>query len=218
MPFPGLSSSGDQLLGECTIPDEPCVLITSLVAAARFPGCTRRTQSQVCCVSPLGSWSQAGILLADVNCPGSQEEVVNKWKPGHHLVEDASLWGWDWSNPLTSSFGCYMPASLPPVGERELYAAGLLSDIHSIICSVSKLGCELEPSVGKFSLFFFFPPLWWSHSLDCYLMLAPLDCPLAFRPSPYPKDQWYHPHLPVQPLLAGGGCECPGYIFAGSCS
>ena len=50
-----------------------------------------------------------------------------------------------------------MPASLPPVGERELYAAGLLSDIRSIICSVSKLGCELEPSVGKFSLFFFFP-------------------------------------------------------------
>ena len=29
VPFPGLSSSGDQVLGECTVPGEPCVLITS---------------------------------------------------------------------------------------------------------------------------------------------------------------------------------------------
>ena len=29
VPFPGLSSSGDQVLGECTVPGGPCVLITS---------------------------------------------------------------------------------------------------------------------------------------------------------------------------------------------
>ena len=61
--------------------------------------------------------------------------------------------------PLSSSFGCHTPASQSPVGERDLYAAGLLSfGIRSIICSVSRRGCELEPSVGKFSPFFFFSP------------------------------------------------------------
>ena len=28
-------------------------------------------------------------LLADVNCPGSQEDVVSHWQPSHSLVEDA---------------------------------------------------------------------------------------------------------------------------------
>ena len=55
LPFPGLSSLGDQVLGECTVPGELCVLITSLVSATRFPGCAERALSQVCCVSALGS-------------------------------------------------------------------------------------------------------------------------------------------------------------------
>ena len=41
--------------GECTVPGGPCILITSLVPAAQFPGCTARALSQVCRVSPLGS-------------------------------------------------------------------------------------------------------------------------------------------------------------------
>ena len=28
-------------------------------------------------------------LLADVNCPGSQEDMVSNWEPAHSLVEDA---------------------------------------------------------------------------------------------------------------------------------
>ena len=28
-------------------------------------------------------------LLADVNCPGSQEDLVINWEPAHSLVEDA---------------------------------------------------------------------------------------------------------------------------------
>ena len=40
VPFPGLSSSGDQVLGQHTVPGEPCVLITSPVLAAWFPGGT----------------------------------------------------------------------------------------------------------------------------------------------------------------------------------
>ena len=43
----------------------------------------------MCCVSPLGSWSLAATLLADVNSPGSQEDLVSNWEPAHSLVEDA---------------------------------------------------------------------------------------------------------------------------------
>ena len=38
VPFPGQSSSGDQVLGECTLPSWAVRLITSLVPAAQFPG------------------------------------------------------------------------------------------------------------------------------------------------------------------------------------
>ena len=55
VPFPGPSSSGDQVLGEHTVPDGLYVLITLPVTAAWFPGCTARALSQVCHVSPLGS-------------------------------------------------------------------------------------------------------------------------------------------------------------------
>ena len=50
--FLGLSSSGDQVLGECTVLGGPRVLITSPAPAARFPGCTMRALSLVYCVSP----------------------------------------------------------------------------------------------------------------------------------------------------------------------
>ena len=73
----------------------PCILITSLIPATQFPGCAMRALTQVCFVSPLRSWSQAVPLLADVNHPGSQEDVVSKWEHAHSLVELASLWGRD---------------------------------------------------------------------------------------------------------------------------
>ena len=55
LPFPGQSSSGNQVLGECTVPGGPCILITSLVPITRFPGCVARALSQVCRRSPLES-------------------------------------------------------------------------------------------------------------------------------------------------------------------
>ena len=54
-------------------------LITSLVPAAWFPVCAAGVLSQVCHVSPLGSWSQAATLLADVNNTGPQEDLVSNW-------------------------------------------------------------------------------------------------------------------------------------------
>ena len=61
----------------------------SPIPAALFPGCAEGVPSQVCCVSPLGSWSLAATLLADVNHPGSQEDLVSNWEPAHSVVEDA---------------------------------------------------------------------------------------------------------------------------------
>ena len=89
MPFPGLSSLSDRVLSKGTLPRWVECLITSLVSAAQFPGCTKRALSQVCCVSLLGSWSLTVILLVDVNHPGSQEDLVSNWEPAHSLVEDA---------------------------------------------------------------------------------------------------------------------------------
>ena len=88
----------------------PCILITSLIPATQFPRCAMRALTQVCFVSPLRSWSQAVPLLADVNHPGSQEDVVSKWEHAHSLVELASLWGPAY--PLPSGSSCCTPASL----------------------------------------------------------------------------------------------------------
>ena len=172
VPFPGPSSSGDQVLGECTVPGGPCVLITSPVPAAWFPGDTSSAPSQVCCVSPLGHWSQAATLLADVNHLGSQEDVVSNWEP-HSLVEDAI------SGAEIAAAPCLL--TLAVVGLplclqrwRGVHTDSQLSFvIHSILCSVSVPGWELEHLVGKT----YFLSLWRYHSLGCYLTLAPLDCP-----------------------------------------
>ena len=86
VPVPGPTHPSDH---ESTVPGELFVLITSLVPDTWFPGCTARALSQECCVSPLGSWSLTVTLLEDINCPGSQEELVSNWEPAHSLVEDA---------------------------------------------------------------------------------------------------------------------------------
>ena len=55
VPFPGPSSSGDQVLGELTLPARRCILSPSLVPAPRFPGCTVGAPPQMCRESPLGA-------------------------------------------------------------------------------------------------------------------------------------------------------------------
>ena len=58
VPFPGSSSSGNQVLGECAVPGGLCVSVTSLVPAAWLPRCGMST-IQVYHVSPLGISSLA---------------------------------------------------------------------------------------------------------------------------------------------------------------
>ena len=89
MPFPGPSSSGEQVLGERTLPKWEVRLSTSPIPAAQFPGCAVGAPFQVCHVSPLGSQSLPATLLAAVNHPGSQEDLVSNWEPACSLVEDA---------------------------------------------------------------------------------------------------------------------------------
>ena len=80
--FPGLSHSGNQVLGERAVPGGPCIFIASPVLATLFPGCVVRAPFQVYHVSPLGSWSQAVTLLADVNHPGSQLGACSQFGGG----------------------------------------------------------------------------------------------------------------------------------------
>ena len=138
--------------------------------ASTGPGCsvywyTARALSQVCHVSPLGSCSQAATLLADINHPGSQEDIVSNWEPAHSVVEDAGLWGRDC--PLPSISDCSTPASASsgvwegPVCSR---LALLWYSLNPLFCEQARMRVGLEPFMGKFSLFF---PLWLSHSSGC---------------------------------------------------
>ena len=95
--------------------------------------------SQVCCMSPLESWSQAVTLLVDVNYTWSQDDVVRSWEPAHSLVEDAFP-----GTEIVAAPPCLLAlavASLPLClwSGRGWYAASWLSfGIHSVLCSVSR--------------------------------------------------------------------------------
>ena len=72
-----------------------------------------KAPSHVCLVSLLGRWSQAVTLLADVNLPRAQEDLVSNWEPAL-FGGGCHLWGWDCPSP--SGSGCCLPANLPLVG------------------------------------------------------------------------------------------------------
>ena len=72
VPFPGLSSSGDQVLGECTIPGVWCVLSPPQSQPLSFLGVPQERYLR--CAMCLLWGSQVVTLLADVNRPGSRED------------------------------------------------------------------------------------------------------------------------------------------------
>ena len=80
MPFPGLSSSGDQVLGECTVPGGPWSYSPPRSQPFCFLG--------VPCVSS-GELISGCDPPGNVNRPGSQEDVVSSWQPAHSLVDNA---------------------------------------------------------------------------------------------------------------------------------
>ena len=111
MHFPGLSAA--QALDYPAKPQSPvgCVLCPSQVQDAQVTRYLARTQVGCVSYAPPQSWLlcfldasqghspssvgllwgayQAVTLLVDVNCPGSQEDVVSNWQPAHRLVENA---------------------------------------------------------------------------------------------------------------------------------
>ena len=90
------------------------------------------------------------------------------------------------------------PCLLPPAGDGPVHSRLALSGIaQSFLCSAK------GPAVSSVSTFpRLILSLLLSHSLSCYLKLAPSNCPQGTRAGPYPKDA---SHSSVQPPLAGGG-------------
>jgi len=95
-------------------------------------------------------------LLADVNCPGSQEDLVSNWEPAHRLVEDAVsglrlppvFWLWLFAHlPL-----CLWRGEGPVCSQLAL----LWYLLNPLFCEWAWLHIRLEPFTRKFSLSFFF--------------------------------------------------------------
>ena len=174
--FPGLSrsGSGSRVLHKGTL-GWACVLCPSQVPAAQVTRClasalspgvwcvlspprpsclvswvSSGSMSQVCCVCPLGSWSLAATLLADVSHPGSQDDLVNDWEPAHSLVEDALFWLWLSPACLSASSGGW---ALPQWASSPLVFA------QSFVPWVGWQCLRLELFTGKFSLSLFFSSL-----------------------------------------------------------
>ena len=108
------------------------------------------------------------ILLADINYPGSQEDLVSNWKPARSLVEDA-ISGAEFAPCLPALAITCLPASLPPAGDGPVRSslALLWYLLSPLFCEQARQCLRLEIFIGKFSLslscffvfFFFFPSL-----------------------------------------------------------
>ena len=81
----------------------------------------------------------AATILADVNHPGSQEDLVSNWEPAHSLMEDA-ISGAKIAPCLLALAITHLPLC-PQLGEGPVHSQ--LALLWSILCSVSRLGCAL---------------------------------------------------------------------------
>ena len=92
-------------------------------------------------------------LLAFVNHPGSQEDLVSNWEPAHSLVEEAIS-----GLRLPLVFQLWLsPAFLSAYGggtDQFCSWLGLLwYALNPLFCELSRLCLRLELFAGKFSLF-----------------------------------------------------------------
>ena len=119
--------------------------------------CAARALSHMCHVSLLRSWSLTVTLLADVNRPGSQEDLVSNWGPAHSLVEDAFS-GAEIAPSLPALAVACLPLCLRrgdgPVHNPLALLWYLLSPLF---CEQARQCLWLELSAGKFSFFFSLP-------------------------------------------------------------
>ena len=109
--------------------------------------------------------------------------MVSNWEPAHNLVEDvvsgAEIAPCLPAVAVTSSRGMGLWWGDGPVYSR---LALLWYSLNPLFCEQARLCLRLELLVGKFflSLSLFFS-LWLFYSLDCYLKLAPPDCPQGIQ-------------------------------------
>ena len=97
-------------------------------------------------------------LLADVNHPGSLEDLVSNWEPAHSLVEDA-VTGAEIVPCLLALAVTRLPLCLQQ-GDGLVHSrlAPLWYLLNPLFCEQARLCLRLELFVGKFSLslsFFF---------------------------------------------------------------
>ena len=197
VPFPGRSSSGDQVLGERTLPGGQCVLSPPASQPLSFLGVQWECHlgCAVCLLWGADLWLRPSWQMSTLQDPRKT------WLATGSLL---AVW---WRVPslgprLPLAFRLWLPpASLPLKGDGPVNSCWLSSGIRSVLCSASRPGCALELFVGKSPPLSFSP--WLSHSLGCYLALAPSDCPQGIQAQSLPYTG--SPRLPVQPLLAGGG-------------
>ena len=115
--FPGPSISGDQVLGECTVPCDLCILTTSPVPDTWFPGCAARA---VCLLLGDDLWLRPSWQMSTVQDPRktwlATGSLLTVWKRlpflGLSLLLAFWLWllptclpasGREWAGPLPAS-------------------------------------------------------------------------------------------------------------------
>ena len=118
----------------------------------------------------------SGELVSGCDPPGGcqlsriSEALVRHWGPAHSLVEDASL-----GSRLPLAFRLWLSPARLSLQRGE---GPVRSRLGLLWCSLNPLFCE-RAMQSRESLFYF--SLWLSHSLGCYLVLAPPDCPRGTR-------------------------------------
>ena len=198
MHFPGLSCSGScsRVLRKCTDLAGRVFCALPRSKQLRRPGawqahcprwCRSISVSQVCHESAVSGvlCVSSGELISGCNPPGrcqpsrSQEDMVSNWEPAHSLVEYA-ISGAEITPCLLALAVTHLPLCFWwGKGPVRSQLALLWYSLNPLFCEQARLHLMLELYIGSFSHFFL--SLWLSHSLGCYLMLAPSDCPQGIQ-------------------------------------
>ena len=146
VPFPGLSSSGDQVLGERTLPRCAVPLITSLVPACRFPGCAapHHLRCAVCLLWGADLWLQPSWQISRVQEPRKTWEQLGACS---QFGGGCRFWSQDCRLPSCS--GCSPPASLPLSAGAGLVCSWLALFwylLSPLFCVRARLCLRLEHS------------------------------------------------------------------------
>ena len=214
VPFPGPSSSGDQVLGERTVPGGRCVSSPPGSQPLGFLCAPREHRLRcVVCVSSAG-------LISGFDPPGGwqlsriSEDLVSNWEPAHSLVEDAPRL---LALPVAHLPLCLWQGDGPVCSQLAL----LWYSLNPLFCEPARLCLRLELFMGKFSLALTLS-LSFLFSLFLSLSLAIPQFGLLSQDSSFRLSSGHSgPVLtlsmqPTPPPLTGGRCKRLGYFSTGS--